>query len=63
MMTNKEKLLNGLLKGIIIAAGTGVGMLISSCFAVENNDEDEAVEEFEGEIFDYKSVDETVTEE
>lgn len=34
-MTNKEKMLSGLLKGAIIAAGTGVGLLLSKCFSVE----------------------------
>lgn len=35
MMKNKEKMLSGLLKGVIIAAGTGVGLLLSKCFSVE----------------------------
>ena len=36
-----EKMLSGLLKGAIIAAGTGIGMLVAKCFKVEEVQEGE----------------------
>lgn len=40
-MKDKEKLLSTLLKGAIVAAGTGVGMLIAKCFSVKEDPEGE----------------------
>lgn len=40
-MTNKETMLNGILKAGIIAAGTGIGMLVSKCFSVKEESEGE----------------------
>lgn len=48
-MKDKSKMLSGLLKAGIIAAGAGVGMLISKCFSVD--------EESEGELDESEFID------
>lgn len=54
-----EKFLNNLLKGAIIAAGTGLGMLVSGCFSVKKDDP-EADDEMDSFIdADYEEVEET----
>lgn len=40
-MGNKGKMLSTLLKGAIVAAGTGVGMLIAKCFSSDDDPEGE----------------------
>lgn len=47
----KEKLLNTLLKAGIVAAGTGLGMMLSKCFSVDEENP-EVGEPDEPEVID-----------
>lgn len=57
-MKDKSKMLSGLLKAGIIAAGAGVGMLISRCFSVDEEPEGESNEPDFIDV-DCKEVEET----
>lgn len=55
-----EKFLNNLLKGAIIAAGTGLGMLVSGCFSVKKDDPEADSDELDDFIdAEYEEVKET----
>lgn len=48
---DKEKMLGKLLKGAIIAAGTGIGIMVAKCFSVEK-DPDEGEPDDSDEVID-----------
>lgn len=54
----KGNLWSSLLKGLIVAAGTGAGMMLAKCFSVEE-EEPETEEETDSEIIDVDFSEET----